>query len=78
MVLKTLAYLSSVDLTPILRDSPHQRSCWWGEGSTMNTSERTRRLAELLPKGRWVEVPGASGMCNIRPQPNAWPSGETL
>jgi hypothetical protein len=27
----------------------------------MNTSDRTRSLAELLPKGRLVEVPGASG-----------------
>jgi pimeloyl-ACP methyl ester carboxylesterase len=27
----------------------------------MNTSDRTRSLAELLPKGRLVEVAGASG-----------------
>ena len=61
VVLETLAYLSSVDLTPILPQVTAPALVLVGEGSTMNTSERTRSLAELLPKGRLVEVPGASG-----------------
>jgi pimeloyl-ACP methyl ester carboxylesterase len=48
-------------LTPILPQVTAPALVLVGEGSTMNTSERTRSLAELLPKGRLVEVPGASG-----------------
>ena len=61
VVLETLAYLSSVDLTPILPQITAPALVLVGEGSTMNTAERTTSLAELLPKGRLVEVPGASG-----------------
>jgi pimeloyl-ACP methyl ester carboxylesterase len=61
VVLETLAYLSTVDLTPILPQISAPALVLVGEGSTMNTSDRTRSLAELLPKGRLVEVPGASG-----------------
>lgn len=61
VVLETLAYLATVDLTPILPQITAPALVLVGEGSTMNTSDRTRSLAELLPKGRLVEVPGASG-----------------
>jgi pimeloyl-ACP methyl ester carboxylesterase len=61
VVLETLAYLATVDLTPILPQITTPALVLVGEGSTMNTSDRTRSLAELVPKGRLVEVPGASG-----------------
>jgi 3-oxoadipate enol-lactonase len=61
VVLETLSYLSSVDLTPILPRITTPALALVGERSAMNTSDRTRSLAELLPKGRLVEVPGASG-----------------
>jgi pimeloyl-ACP methyl ester carboxylesterase len=61
VVLDTLAYLATVDLTPILPQITTPALVLVGERSTMNTSDRTRSLAELLPKGRLVEVPGASG-----------------
>jgi 3-oxoadipate enol-lactonase len=61
VVLETLAYLSTVDLTPILPQITTPALVMVGEGSAMNTPDRTRSLAELLPNGRLVEVPGASG-----------------
>jgi pimeloyl-ACP methyl ester carboxylesterase len=61
VVLETLAYLATVDLTPILPQITTPALVLVGERSTMNTADRTRSLAELLPKGRLVEVPGASG-----------------
>jgi 3-oxoadipate enol-lactonase len=61
VVLETLAYLSTVDLTPILPQITAPVLVLVGERSAMNTSDRTRSLAELLPKGTLVEVPGASG-----------------
>ena len=60
VVLETLAYLATVDLTPILPQITTPALVLVGEGSTMNTSDRTRSLADLLPKGRLVEVPGAT------------------
>jgi pimeloyl-ACP methyl ester carboxylesterase len=56
-----LPYLASVELTPILPQISAPALVLVGEGSTMNTPERTSRLAELLPHGRLVMVPGASG-----------------
>ena len=61
VVLETLAYLSTVDLTPILPRITAPALVLVGERSTMNTADRTRSLAELLPKGTLVAVPGASG-----------------
>jgi len=61
VVMETLAYLASVDLTPILPQITAPALVLVGEHSAMNTSDRTRSLAELLPKGRLVEVAGASG-----------------
>jgi pimeloyl-ACP methyl ester carboxylesterase len=61
VVMETLAYLATVDLTPILPQVTAPALVLVGERSAMNTSDRTRSLAELLPKGRLVEVPGASG-----------------
>ena len=61
VVLETLAYLATVDLTPILPQIATPALVLVGERNAMNTSERTRSLAELLPKETLVEVPGASG-----------------
>jgi pimeloyl-ACP methyl ester carboxylesterase len=61
VVLETLAYLSTVDLTPILPHITTPALVMVGERSTMNTPDRTRSLAELLPNGTLVEVPGAGG-----------------
>jgi 3-oxoadipate enol-lactonase len=61
VVLETLAYLSTVDLTPILPRIAAPALVLVGERSAMNTADRTRSLAELLPNGKLVEVPAASG-----------------
>ncbi|HSF30762.1 MAG TPA: alpha/beta hydrolase [Candidatus Tectomicrobia bacterium] len=61
VVLETLAYLSTVDLTPILPHITTPALIMVGEHSSMNSPDRTRSLAQLLPNGILVEVPGASG-----------------
>jgi len=61
VVLETLAYLSTVDLTPILPQITAPALVMVGERSSMNTPDRARGLAELLPNGTLAEVPGASG-----------------
>jgi 3-oxoadipate enol-lactonase len=61
VVLETLAYLATVDLTPILPKITTPALVLVGERSTMNTPDRAQGMAALLPRGRLVEVPGASG-----------------
>ncbi len=61
VVLETLAYLSTVDLTPILPQITAPALVMVGELSTMNTPDRAQRMVELLPHGTLVQVPGASG-----------------
>ena len=61
VVLETLAYLATVDLTPILPKITTPALILVGERSTMNTPDRAQSLAALLPRGTLVEVPGASG-----------------
>src|SRR6266850_1375736 len=61
VVLETLAYLATVDLTPILPRITTPALVLVGERSTMNTPDRAQSLAALLPRGTLVEVPGASG-----------------
>lgn len=61
VVLETLAYLSTVDLTPILPQITAPALVMVGERSSMNTPDRARSLAELLPNGTLAEVAGASG-----------------
>src|SRR5207244_11109311 len=61
VVLETLAYLSTVDLTPILPQITAPALVMLGELSTMNTPDRARRMEELLPHGPLVQVPGRSG-----------------
>jgi pimeloyl-ACP methyl ester carboxylesterase len=61
VVVETLAYLATVDLTPLLPHITTPALILVGERSTMNTPERTHSLADLLPHGTLAEVPGASG-----------------
>jgi pimeloyl-ACP methyl ester carboxylesterase len=61
VVMETLAYLSTVDLTPILPQISTPALVMVAERSAMNTPDRARSLAELLPNGTLVEVPGTSG-----------------
>ena len=61
VVLETLAYLSTVDLTPILPQITTPALVMVGELSAMNTPDRAQHMVELLPHGTLVQVPGASG-----------------
>ena len=61
VVLETLAYLATVDLTPILPKITTPALILVGERSTMNTPDRAQGMAALLPRGKLVEVPGARG-----------------
>lgn len=61
VVLETLAYLSTVDLTPVLPQITAPALVMVGELSAMNTPDRAQRMVELLPHGTLVQVPGASG-----------------
>src|SRR5215475_5766442 len=61
VVLETLAYLATVDLTPVLPKITTPALVLVGERSAMNTPERAQSLAALLPHGTLVEVPGAGG-----------------
>ena len=61
VVLETLAYLATVDLTPMLPHITTPALVLVGERSTLNTPERAQSLAALLPRGTLIEVPGASG-----------------
>ena len=61
VVLETLAYLATVDLAPILPKITTPALVLVGERSALNTPDRAQGLAGLLPHGRLVEVPGASG-----------------
>lgn len=60
-VLETLAYLASQDLTPLLPQIGTPALVMVGQKSAMNTPDRAQSMAELLPKGRLVEIPGAGG-----------------
>jgi pimeloyl-ACP methyl ester carboxylesterase len=61
VVLETLAYLATVDLTPILPKITMPALVLVGERSAMNTPDRAQGMAALLPRATLVEVPGASG-----------------
>jgi 3-oxoadipate enol-lactonase len=61
VVLETLAYLATVDLTPVLPKITTPALVLVGERSAMNTPDRAQGMAALMPHGKLVEVPGASG-----------------
>jgi len=61
VVLETLAYLATVDLTAVLPKITTPALVMVGERSVMNTPDRAQGMAALLPRGKLIEVPGASG-----------------
>ena len=61
VVLETLAYLATVDLTPVLPTITTPALVLVGERSALNTPDRAQGMAALLPRGKLVAVPGASG-----------------
>ena len=61
VVLETLAYLATQDLTGILPQIRTPTLVLVAENSVANSPERTRTLAELLPNARLKEISGASG-----------------
>ena len=61
VVLETLAYLSTQDLTDILPNIATPTMILVGENSVGNTPERTQMMAELMPNARVVVIPGAGG-----------------
>lgn len=61
VVLETLAYLATVDLTPVLPKIATPALVLVGERSSTNTPDRAQGMAALLPRGTLVEVPGTSG-----------------
>jgi 3-oxoadipate enol-lactonase len=61
VVVETLTYLSTQDLTPILPQIQTPTLVLVGQNSSMNTADRAQSMASLLPKGRLVEIPGGTG-----------------
>jgi pimeloyl-ACP methyl ester carboxylesterase len=61
VVMETLAYLSTQDLTPILPQIQTPALVLVGQNSSMNTADRALSMAQLLPHGRLVEIPGGTG-----------------
>jgi pimeloyl-ACP methyl ester carboxylesterase len=61
VVLETLAYLATVDLSPVLPKVTTPALILVAERSALNTPDRAQSLAALLPHGQLVEVPGTSG-----------------
>jgi pimeloyl-ACP methyl ester carboxylesterase len=61
VVLETLAYLATQDLTPILPEIGTPTLVLVGRESSMNTPDRARSMAELLPRGRLMEIAGGTG-----------------
>jgi len=61
VVLETLAYLATVDLTPILPKITAPALVLVAERSALNTPDRAQGLVGLLSRGTLVQVPGTSG-----------------
>ncbi len=61
VVMETLAYLSTQDLTSILPQVETPALVLVSEDSDTNTLDRASGMAELLPNSRLVAIPNASG-----------------
>ena len=61
VVVETLGYLSTQDLTPILPQIQTPTLVIVGQNSAMNTADRAQSMAQLLPHGRLAEIPGGTG-----------------
>ncbi len=60
-MLETLAYLATQDLSDILPKIQTPTLVLVAERSHANTPVRAQGMAELLPNGRLLAVPGTSG-----------------
>jgi pimeloyl-ACP methyl ester carboxylesterase len=63
VVLETLAYLATVDLTPVLPEVRTPALVIVGEKS--DSLERSQKLTDLLPNARLALVPGISGFAQF-------------
>ena len=61
VVLETLAYLATQDLSGILPSIQTPTLILVAENSAGNTPDRTQGMASLLPNSTLVEIPGTSG-----------------
>jgi 3-oxoadipate enol-lactonase len=61
VLMETLAYLSTQDLTPILPQIQTPALVIVGQDSAMNTLDRSRGMTQLLGNGRLAEIPGGTG-----------------
>ena len=61
VVVETLGYLATQDLTPILPQIQTPALVIVGANSSMNTADRAQSMADLLPNGRLAEIPGGTG-----------------
>ncbi|HLF04422.1 MAG TPA: alpha/beta hydrolase [Dehalococcoidia bacterium] len=61
VVLETLAYLASQDLSPILPKIQTPTLVLVAKESQMNSADRAQGMAQLLPNARLVEIAGATG-----------------
>ena len=61
VVVETLEYLSTVDLTDVLPLIPTPTLVMVGKESAMNTIDRGKVMADLLNNGRLAEITGGSG-----------------
>ncbi len=61
VLLETLQYLSNVDLGDVLRQIRVPTMIMVGEHSSTNIPDRAQNMVALIPNGRLMVVPGASG-----------------
>ena len=61
VVMETLAYLSSQDLSPLLPKINTPALVLVGKDSTMNTADRAHGMAQLLPNSTLAEISGGTG-----------------
>jgi pimeloyl-ACP methyl ester carboxylesterase len=61
VVLETLSYLATQDLTDILPQIATPTMILVGENSVGNTPDRIQQMAGLLPNAQVAEIPGAGG-----------------
>ena len=61
VVMETLAYLSTQDLSPILPQIQTPALVMVGQDSSMNTLDRSKGMAQLLGNGRLAQIPGGTG-----------------
>ena len=61
VVLETLAYLATQDLTDVLPQIQTPTLIMVAEDSVANNPDRTVGMANLLPNARLLEIPGTSG-----------------